>query len=136
VYNIIQHSTGFILIRSLDIPSSHRGEARFEKLLMVFPGPKEPEKLQPYLADMPEDFVRFGPNGESSAGTPKASLTCLRNGWKGLVIGGISEDLFLFLLGICRARHLPLENGKSLVSISCNSSPRKVTVLKLFSKRL
>lgn len=76
VYNFKQRSTGFVMIRPLDIPPEHRGEARFCKVLAVLPGPKEPKNLQTYLQRTFAGFKELGPFGEWILITKCQCLLC------------------------------------------------------------
>ena len=42
------HSTNIVALRCQDIPIEHRSKARFCHILMIIPGPKEPDNVSIY----------------------------------------------------------------------------------------
>lgn len=59
IWNHITHSTGFLAMRTLDVPFWQRGKNDIVRLLALFPGPKEPDShgmkkifMQPFVDEM------------------------------------------------------------------------------------
>lgn len=66
IWNHITHSTGFLALRTLDVPFWQRGKKDNVRLLALFPGPKEPDSdgmkkifMQPFVDEM-EKLERVG----------------------------------------------------------------------------
>jgi hypothetical protein len=66
IWNHITHSTGFLAMRTLDVPFWQRGKKDNVRLLALFPGPKEPDSdgmkkifMQPFVEEM-EKLERVG----------------------------------------------------------------------------
>jgi hypothetical protein len=46
------------------MPLSHLNRRRFCHVVGIIPGPSEPDNVEPYVQDLLEEFIRFGPAGE------------------------------------------------------------------------
>ena len=59
-----QHSSGLVMLRCEDLDPVTRSKRRFHVILMVICGPKQPQRIEPYLKLILDEFKEYGPDGE------------------------------------------------------------------------
>ncbi len=61
--HLLEFTEAFALRRCGDIPWVWRSRREFTHMVVIIPGPKEPESMAPYMQELLTDLSTYGPSG-------------------------------------------------------------------------